>query len=315
LNSFQENKNWGYKKIYNFEKRFLPIKIEVENCCESPCVKNKSGNRVCTNCGTIIGQVYVLNERRAYTIEEIKKRRQTEPSWRDYGPRTILPSIKMDSKGKLLNNNKRIKFSRLSKIQRSLITSRERNYWEAKPKLKMYVSRLNIPKYIQETAWRIYVEVAKKKLTMGRSIDGFVAASLYAAIRIHEFPRLLDDVSDAAKVPNRTLFRSLSMVIYEILPDLGLEYHPISTERLIYAFGNKLKLPIEIQIEAVRRLKYISKKILCFGKDPKGLASAMLYVVAKETLYKKTQAEVALVAKVSEVTIRSRVKDIKDLWV
>ncbi|MHA2180793.1 MAG: transcription initiation factor IIB [Promethearchaeota archaeon] len=304
---------WGYKKIHKNKNSDLSIKIgsEVEDCCENPCIKNTDGNQVCTNCGTILGQVYASNEQRAYTLEEVKRKRHTEPSWREYGPRTILPSIRRDSKGKTLNNSKRLKFSRLSKIQRSLITSQERNYWEARPKLKRYASSLNVPKYIRETAWRIYVEVTKKKLTMGRSIDGFVAASLYAAIRIHEFPRLLDDVSDGAMVPNHTLYRSLSLIINDILPILGLDYHPVSIKKLIFAFGNKLDLPIEMQIKALNILKYISKKYRCFGKDPKGLAAALLYFVIKESKTKRTQAEVAIAAKVSEVTIRSRVKDIK----
>ncbi|MFW9878593.1 MAG: hypothetical protein ACFFG0_36395, partial [Candidatus Thorarchaeota archaeon] len=85
----------------------------------------------------------------------------------------------------------------------------------------MIVSKLNIPEYIRETAWRIYVETAKKKLTMGRSIDGFIAASLYAAIRIHEFPKLLVDVSEAIMIPNRILFRSLEKIFHEILPSIG----------------------------------------------------------------------------------------------
>lgn len=252
------------------------------------------------------------NERRAYTSEEINKRRQTETLWRNFGPRTVLPSYKIDSQGKTLNAKKGLMFSRLSKIQRSLINSLERNFWEAKPKLKLYASKLNIPQYISETAWKIYVEVAKKKLTMGRSIDGFITASLYAAIRIHEFPRLLDDVSDASMVSKRTMFRSLGMIVREILPELGLDYHPISTEQLIFLFGNKLGFPEEIKIKALNILKETSKKGLhLVGKDPKGLAAAVLYLVAKKTKFKKTQVEVAQTAKVTEVTIRSRLKDIK----
>jgi len=205
-------------------------------------------------------------------------------------------------------------FSRLSKIQRSLINSLERNFWEAKPKLKLYASKLNIPEYISETAWRIYIEVAKNKLTMGRSIDGFIAASLYAAIRIHEFPKLLDDVSDASMVPSRTLFRSLGMIVRLILPVLGLDYHPISAEQLVFLFGNRLGLPEEIKIKAIKILQKTTKKGLSFiGKDPKGLAAAVLYLVARKTEFKKTQIEVAQAAKVTEVTLRSRVKDIKFL--
>lgn len=286
----------------------------MKHCCESPCLKYKDGNKVCINCGTVLGQIFVVDERRAYTEEEINKRRQTEPSWRDFGPRTILPISKIDSKGKILSAKKGFMFARLSKIQRSLINTIERNFWEAKPKLKMYTSKLNIPKYISETAWRIYVELTKKKLTMGRSIDGFIAASLYAAIRIHEFPKLLEDVSDVLMIPRRTLFRSLGLIIKEILPTLHLDYHPISAEKLVFLFGNIIGLPIELQIEAVDIVKKISKKaFLLIGKDPKGLAAAVIYLVAKNTKFKKTQAELAQAAKVTEVTIRSRLKDIKVL--
>jgi len=214
----------------------------------------------------------------------------------------------------VINAKKSLLFSRLAKIQRSLINSLERNYWESKPKLKLYTSKLNIPAYISETAWRIYTEVAKKKLTMGRSIDGFIAASLYTAIRIHEFPKLLEDVSEASMVSNRTLFRSLGMIVREILPVLCLDYHPISAEKLIFLFGNKLGLPEDIKIKALNLLKDTSKKGLpLIGKDPKGLAAAVLYLIAKKTKFQKTQVEVAQAAKVTEVTIRSRVKDLKAL--
>ncbi|MFX1572710.1 MAG: transcription initiation factor IIB family protein [Promethearchaeota archaeon] len=286
----------------------------MEHCCEDPCFKYEDGNKVCINCGTILGQIYVEDERRAYSKEEVNSRRQTEPSWRDFGPRTILPSNKVDSKGNVINAKKGLMFSRLSKIQRSLVNSLERNLWEAKPKLKLYASKLNIPEYIVETAWRIYIEVAKKKLTMGRSIEGFIAASIYAAIRIHEFPKLLDDVYDASLVPSRTIFRSLGMIVKDILPVLSLDYHPISAEQLVFLFGNRLDLPEDIKIKALKVLNNTSKKGLSFiGKDPKGLAAAVLYLVAHSTEFKKTQVEVAQAAKITEVTLRSRVKDIKIL--
>ena len=181
--------------------------------------------------------------------------------------------------------------------------------------MKLYSSKLNIPDYIRETAWKIYAEVAKRKLTMGRSIDGFIAASLYAAIRIHEFPKLFDEVIEVSMVSKRTAFRSLGMIIRDILPGLEYQYHPISTEKLIFLFGNKLDLPVEMQMEALNILKKTSNNgLIHIGKDPKGLAAALLYLVAKETNLRKTQLEVAQVAKITEVTLRSRLKDIKNLY-
>jgi len=47
------------------------------------------------------------------------------------------------------------------------------------------------------------------------------------------------------------------------------------------------------------------------GKDPKGLAASVIYMAAKASNCRKTQAEVSSVAKVTEVTLRSCSKQIK----
>ncbi|MHA1338000.1 MAG: transcription initiation factor IIB [Promethearchaeota archaeon] len=266
----------------NYKDRLRAKKIEeeevvFEKCCDNPCIESRDGDNVCLNCGMIVGRNLVGNERRAYTVEEVNKRRRTEPRWREFGPRTMLP-----------------------------------NFWEAKPKLKMLTSKMNIPEYIKETAWKIYSVVAKKKLTMGRSIDGFIAASLYAAIRVHEFPRLLEEVCDASMTPRRTVHRSLGMIVKEVLPELGLKYKPITAEQLVFRFGNDLGLPMEVQKKAINMLVTASKNgLLRTGKDPKGLAASVIYMAAKASNCRKTQAEVSEVAKVTEVTLRSRSKQIK----
>jgi transcription initiation factor TFIIB len=281
-------------------------------CCDNPNIESRDGNKVCLNCGIIAERTFVGNERRAYTIEEIQNRRRTEPRWRDFGPRTMLPTTKTDSKGKSIGAKELALFSRLSKIQNSLISSIERNFWEAKPKLKMLTSKLNIPEYIAETAWKIYCIVAKKKLTMGRSINGFIAGSLYAAIRVHNFPRLLDEVCESSLTPRRTVHRSLAMIIREVLPELKLRYQPITAESLVFRFGNELDLPINIQKKAIRMLKKASQNGLKrTGKDPKGLAAACIYIAAKNNSIRKTQSRVADIAKITEVTLRSRAKQIK----
>ncbi|MFX1572704.1 MAG: hypothetical protein ACFFB0_08145, partial [Promethearchaeota archaeon] len=125
---------------------------------------------------------------------------------------------------------------------------------------------------------------------------------------------LLEDVVDASIVPSRILFRYLGMIVREVLPSLGLGYQAISAEQLVFLFGNRLGLPEELKIKAINLLEKTSKtSVSLIGKDPKGLAAAVLYLVAKNTEFKKTQFEVAKASKVTEVTIRSRIKDFKDL--
>jgi transcription initiation factor TFIIB len=298
-------------RLRNNKDNFLE-KNNDKQCCDNPCITSKDGELVCINCGMVIGKNIIETEKRAYTQEEIEKRKRTEIRWRKFGPRTILPNTAIDFTGHVIDPKGKRLFSRLSKIQRSLVSSVERNFWEAKPKLNLLASKLNIPKYIKETAWRIYSIVALKKLTMGRIIEGFVAASLYAAIRIHEFPRLLDEVCDASMTPRHTVYRSLGLIIKDILPELNLNYHPITAEQLIFKFGNELGLSMETQKKALNMLTKANKNGLNrIGKDPKGLAASVIYMAAKINNERKTQAEVSEIAKTTEVTLRSRIKDIK----
>jgi transcription initiation factor TFIIB len=300
----------NYKKRINYENN--ENLNENEKCCNDPSIESREGSLVCINCGLVKGRDIVENERRAFNFEEIEKRKQTEPRWREFGPRTLLPKTETDSKGHVLNAKGKTLFSRLSKIQNSLISSIERNFWEAKPKLNMLASRMNVPVHIKETAWKIYSIVAQKKLTMGRSIEGFVAAALYAAIRVHEFPRLLEEVCDGLMTPRRTVHRSLGIIVKDVLHELDLRYRPITAEQLIFRFGNDLEFPMETQKIALNLLTKASKNgLVRVGKDPKGLAASVLYLAARDTNYRRTQSEMSYVAKITEVTLRNRVKDIR----
>lgn len=302
-----------YKKRIRIEKD-NQVDTSSNKCCDNPRFESRDGDLVCVNCGLVEGKVIVENERRAYSSEEIEKRKCTEPRWREFGPRTVFLNPKTDFKGQAINAKGKTLFSRLSKIQKSLISSIERNYWEAKPKLNMTVSKMNLPDHIRETAWRIYSIAAQKKLTMGRTIEGFVAAALYAAIRVHEFPALFDEVCDASMTPKRTVHKSLGMIVKEVLPELGLRYKPITAEQLVFRFSNNLGLSMETQKKAINMLADAARKGLhCVGKDPKGLAASVIYIAGKKTGDRKTQAEVSEVAKITEVTLRSRVRELKTI--
>lgn len=286
---------------------------EDEPCCPQPdIIVNSEGMRVCQNCGLTFGQTFVDSERRAYTTEEVQSRRRTEPKWRSFGPRTVITGVQSDARGHSLGAKQQALFSRLSKIQGSLVSSLERNFWEAKPKLNALALKLSIPNQIVETSWKIYTEVARQKLTMGRSIDGFVTASLYAAIRIHEFPRLLEEIVEVAMIPLRSVHRSLGLIVRKVFPVLKMKYKPVTTRSLVFRFGNELKLSMATQTHAADLLLKSKKAGLrAMGKDPKGLAAAALYMASKNANEKRTQADIAAVARITEVTLRTRVKQIK----
>jgi len=289
-------------------------KIQHEKkCCDNPHIDIQDGYNVCLNCGVVFDVTYSNQERRAFTRDEIINRKRTEPCWRKFGTRTIIPSDRKDSKGNLLGPEKKRFYSRLSKIHSSLITGIERNLWVAQPMMKLLISKLNLPKYVYKTAWKIYVTAAKKKMTMGRSVEGFIAAALYVAIRVHDIPIFLDEINDISMIPKRVIFKSLGLLIRKVLPELDIKYKPIKPKELIYRFGSELNIPLSAQQKAEKILEKSSKAGVSFnGKDPKGFAASALYIAIKSTQHKKTQADVSDIANITDVTLRSRLKDIKE---
>ena len=295
--------------VLNKNEKKINIDLR-EYCCNNQQINTVAGIMVCVNCGMVFDVSLVEYERRAYNPQELNERKHSEPRWREFGSRTVLPSTNIDFKGNILDAKQRTLFLRLSKIQNSLITSIERNYWIAKPLLKELSSKLNVPFYISEIAWKIYTCAAKKKLTMGRSIDGILSASLYIAIRIHEFPKILEDISDAMMIPRRTVIRSIALLVREVLPELKLSYKPITSEQLIGKFCNELGLPLQIQKKALKILTLSLKKgISISGKDPKGFAASAIYITIKNTKNHRSQSEIASLAKITEVTLRTRTKE------
>ncbi len=283
---------------------------EITDCCETPDLDKSNGEVVCKNCGMVIDKTFVLEERRAFDKSEILARKQNEVRNREFGSRTCVGN-KIDGKGQELVGDKISLYNRLSKIQDSLIGSLERNFWEAKPKFRQMCLGLNIPDYVKDTAWKIYKTCATKKLTMGRSIDEFVVSAIYASIRIHKIPRIFEEVIGISGISQKRAIKCLRMIITEVFPELNLIYEPISVEQLVFCFGEKLRLSVDIQLEARDLLKTaFNRKVITEGKNLVGYVCSALYIATKQFGLNITQGEISKIGGITEVTLRSRNKEL-----
>ena len=73
-------------------------------------------------------------------------------------------------------------------------------------------AKLGIPKDIKETAALIYRRAVEKNLIRGRSIESIVCASIYAACRMVNLPRTLDEISVLSLRIMRILFWAFAPV-------------------------------------------------------------------------------------------------------
>jgi transcription initiation factor TFIIB len=284
---------------------------EGAQCCDSPKLSQEDGFYVCLNCGFVYSRILDDSPRRAFTQEEIQKRKSTERVYSPIGPRTIIKGSR-DARGTLLSPKYKSKFNRLAKIHRSLTTSYERNLWIALPNLQRLQKRLGIPDAVAEDALRIYTQTVKKKLTMGRSIDTLLSASIFAALRVHGIPRTAEEITKVAQIPKKKVIKSYRLILMEVLPKLGLKVTHFSSERYVDKFNEELKLSMKCRNIAVKLIeKARSSGFDSAGKDPKGIAAAAIYIGSKICNENRTQKEISKLARVTEVTLRMRVKDLQ----
>ena len=296
----------GFKDM-SFDK-ILPVNEDYEKCCNDVEIRPYRGILVCRNCGTVHGPVLADTPRRAFSEEEISQRRQSEPVYRNIGARTVISRSNVDITGAPLSAKTKSLFWRLAKIQKSVTSTFERNLSIAQPKILNMASILGLPHTVTEESLRIYSKAVKMKLTMGRSIDNLVAASVFIAVKIHGIPRTLEEVAAAISISKKSLSKAYRLIMREF----NLKIQPASPTTFLAKFASELGLSIQVQNRAKELLELTKRKSNLIGKDPKGLASAAIYIAAKELNEARSQVELSKIAHISEVTLRNRTKNIKE---
>jgi transcription initiation factor TFIIB len=269
---------------------------------------------VCASCGLVIYDkiMDVGPEWRAFDQEQRDKRGRVGAPMtytiHDKGLSTMIDWRDRDSHGKDLTPKRRAQIYRLRKWQRRIRVSdaTERNLAFALSELDRMASHLGLPRNVRETAAVIYRRAVEERLIRGRSIEGVAAAALYAACRECKVPRTLDEIAEVSRVGKKEIGRSYRFITRELLMHL----RPTSPIDYVPRFGSELGLSGEVQSKAIELLKEASKKGLTSGRGPTGVAAAAIYIASVLCGERRTQRDVAEVARVTEVTVRNRYKEL-----
>lgn len=292
--------------------------LEVIRCpeCKSALVVEDStrGERVCGGCGLVLSdhRIDTGAEWRAFSSDESDSRSRVGAPLRytvhDKGLSTIIDWRDRDTAGKKLSPTRRSEIYRLRKWQiRSRVhSSLDRNLAQAMSELERLSSQLGIPEPIRELAALLYRKSIIKKLVRGRSIEAMVAATLYAACRIRLKPRPLDEVADGSRIDRKKLGQCYRLLLRSLDIKIPLS-NPID---YISRFASQLELSSPVQLRTVEILQQSRDIGLTIGRDPLGLAAAAIYVASIMLDERRTQREIAEVARVTEVTVRNRYKEI-----
>jgi len=292
---------------------------EDDFCIECKSMKLEvapTGETTCSECGLVQSGLVI----------------DAGPDWSKYedtvgdgGEHTGMPSTELlhdkglttdigwqnkDYSGASMNSETSKLFRRLRRQhQRTRISnSTERNLAVALGELQRLGGQMELPKSVKEEAAFIYRKAVEKKLVRGRSIEGVVAASIYAACRVRRIPRTLDEVGQFSRTGRKEIGRTFRAISRELL----LRVAPALPSDYIPRFCSILNLPIEVETSAIDILKQAEEIDLTAGRGPTGIAAASVYLASLINKHDRTQREVSDAAGVTEVTIRNRYKEICD---
>jgi len=295
------------------EKEKTLFKYRCPQCGSKYLIEDeRSGEIFCQSCGYVLEETIDLGpEWRAF--EEESRSRAGLPKMRIYdhlGLSTLISSDLKDVEGRSLSNEAKEHLSELRKLNyRSQANiSEKRNLEQALNFLKIYADKLNLPDYVIEGAMQIYKEVLKKNLTKGRAIRSLIAAAAYAACRISNTPRDLREFEKAYPIVKK---KDVARDYRLLLKHLNLKVQSPDPAIYINKIASKLSLNQNIIQAALKMLNKAEEIGATKGKDPVGIAAAVLYLTCKEKKMDVAQKDVAQASGITLVTLRNRSNDLK----
>ena len=269
-----------------------------------------TGEQFCSKCG------YVVSE----------KSQESGPEWRsfqkdggadpartgapsslmihDMGLSTVINPLNKDASGKPLSTSMKSTIERLrtwdsrSQVHEPV----DRNLRQALSDLNKLKDKVSVPANVLEKAAYIYRKALEKKLVRGISIQGLVAACLYAACRNTETPRTLQDIADGMNIRKKDIARCYRLIFRE----LELKMPVVDPVKGVSRIASVADLSEKSKRKAVEILNQAKDTGLVAGKDPMGIAAASLYLACISTGEIKSQKEISEASGITEVTIRNR---------
>ena len=275
----------------------------------------ESGEIICDKCGLVISDKLqdIGPEWRTFAVDETEASARTglprSLARHDLGLSTIIGRTERDASDNRIDPAMRARMNRLATwdMRSQLHTPRDRSLKAAFFQLDVLKDKLGLSDGIVEKRAYIYRKAQSRKLTRGRTVSAVLAAAIYIACREMGAHRTLDDIATACNVKRKELSKDFRVLHVR----LDLKIPPTDPMKCIAKVGNKLKLSEKTRRKAAEIMSNVMKEEISAGKDPMGLAAAVLYLSSIKSGEAVTQISIAEAAGVTEVTVRNRFKDLK----
>ena len=217
---------------------------------------------------------------------------------------TVIDPTGKDYAGKKIRGNSKILAKKIGiidkrqKIDRTKLTG---TY-----EINRICDKMSLTSLVRQNATNFFIECKNRKLLTGRKTREFAAACVYVSYRKEGYPKNFNEFQEITNTTRSVLIsysnvikRELEIVLKIMSPE---QYLPM----IIYGIMPPPSLKVQKKAQNILA-KYLEKQ----GKNPKILAAGALYfasVLSNESISEK---EIAIAAKISEVSVRKRYQEMK----
>jgi len=266
-----------------------------------------SGDLVCGNCGLVLGDriVDTRSEWRTFANDEGDDPSRVGAAGDPLldGMDTLETSISFKDGGNGMSRELQRTAAKgaNARAERSLLT--------AFRDISSMCDQISLPKAIADIAKQLYKRADQEKILKGKSIDAAVACCIFIACRQARVPRTFKEICQLTNVPKKTIGQCYKLLenALQLNANNGTGGPPPvveGPEALLGRYVNHLDLPVYVERASVDLVVQSREFGVADGRSPISIAGAAIYFASHLYGQPKTAKEIAVVAGVSESTIK-----------
>lgn len=260
---------------------------------------------ICEDCGLVIEENRIDHGPEWRSFDEDERERTGAPLTAARHDRGLSTEIGhgTDANGNEVSREKRRQLKRMRREQtRGRFQSKaERNLAHGLGEVRRINSAVELSETVRDQACRLFRSAQSEDLLRGRSIEAIAAASVYGACRCNGLSRLLEEITEAARVEKPRVTNGYATLNQE----LGLPAKPVTPSTFVPRLASELECRDAIRQRARILAEQSENAGVTTGVHPAGFAAACLYKAGHERGRRLTQTEVAEAANASTATVRS----------
>ncbi|HEY5606235.1 MAG TPA: TFIIB-type zinc ribbon-containing protein [Thermoplasmata archaeon] len=270
------------------------------------------GERVCDSCGFVVDEGFVDLGPDWTTFEGDDRIRAGPPPSvmvPDKGLGSMVGNGLRDAKGNPIDARSVAALNRLRRVSQWTRYDRtERALAPGLAQLSSLSSRMGLAPAFRERAAILLRRAIEAGLSRGRSMDAIVAAVIYLAAKQLGAPRGLHELSHATGV---TVHR-VSLTAKVVSRELGVFARATRAEDFVPRFASELGLDGRVSERALAFVAQGHDSKVLEANSPVGIAAGAIYLASEDLDVPLTQAQIARLTGVSEVTIRKHYRLLKE---